>query len=62
MKILTFDRLALDKGIPYSRDHLRRLTKSGKVPSPLRLSESRIAWREEDIDEWLNSRPETGGV
>ncbi|MFO1247296.1 MAG: AlpA family phage regulatory protein [Alphaproteobacteria bacterium] len=57
MKILTFDRLGPDKGIPYSRDHLRRLTNSGKFPRPMQLSESRIAWRETDIDEWLNNRP-----
>lgn len=56
MKVLAFSDLR-QKGIPYGRDHLRRLTKAGKFPKPYQLSESRIAWRESDIDEWLKTRP-----
>lgn len=62
MKILTFEQLLSEKGVPYSRDHLRRLIKAGKFPSPFQLSESRIAWREADVDEWLNSRPVCSGT
>jgi prophage regulatory protein len=56
MNMLTFDRLR-SRGVPYSRDHLRRLTKAGKFPKPFQLSEGRIAWRESDVDEWLETRP-----
>lgn len=59
MNMLTFDRLR-DRGVPYSRDHLRRLTKAGKFPKPYQLSEGRIAWRESEVDEWLGSRPVSG--
>ncbi len=57
MKLITFDQLRPQKGIAYSRDHLRRLVKSGKFPTPLALSEHRIAWNEIDVEEWLKSRP-----
>ncbi|MGZ4998431.1 MAG: helix-turn-helix transcriptional regulator [Methylobacter sp.] len=33
------------------------MSKAGAFPAPLRLSERRIAWRTEDVDNWLNNRP-----
>lgn len=57
MRVLSFKQLRAEKGIPYTRVHLSRLINDGKFPLPIRLSEWRIAWREEDIDAWLASRP-----
>ena len=64
MKLITFDQLAPDKGIPYCRDHLRRKVKAGEFPKPIALSDSRIAWREDEVDDWLASRPrrDSGGL
>lgn len=57
MKLIPFDRLKPDKGIDYCRDHLRRKVKAGEFPTPVSLSDRRIAWREDEIDDWLASRP-----
>jgi prophage regulatory protein len=56
MKMISFDRLKPEKGIPYSRDHLRRKCKIGEFPQPIPLSDRRIAWDEAEIDLWLTER------
>jgi len=53
MRLLTFDELKLQKGIPYCRDHLRRLVKAGEFPKPLEVGARRIAWSEEEVDAHL---------
>ena len=58
MKLIDFKSLGPSKGINYSRDHLRRKTKAGEFPKPVALSDSRIAWREDEVDEWLASSPD----
>jgi hypothetical protein len=58
LKLIPFKNLHPEKGIPYVRDHLRRLWKAGKFPKPVALGDGgRIAFREDEIDEWLASRP-----
>jgi predicted DNA-binding transcriptional regulator AlpA len=61
MKLIDFKSLGPSKGINYSRDHLRRKAKAGEFPKPVALSDRRIAWREEEVDEWLASRPRRDG-
>lgn len=56
-RLITFAELNAQKGIAYSRDHLRRLTKSGLFPAPKAVSSARIAWVEADVDEWLKALP-----
>ncbi len=56
MKLLSFDQLAEAKGVPYSRDHLRRLVKAGTFPAPVPLSDKRIAWVESEVDQWVDQR------
>ena len=53
LKLIDFKRLGPEKGISYSRDHLRRKVRRGEFPRPLAISSSRIAWLEADIDAWL---------
>jgi prophage regulatory protein len=53
VKIITFQDLGPAKGVPYSRDHLRRLTKSGKFPKPVAVGDHRIGWIETEVDQWL---------
>lgn len=57
MKVVGFSQLKPIYGIPYTRDHLRRKVKAGEFPPPIQLSERMIAWREEDVEEWIRSRP-----
>jgi prophage regulatory protein len=53
LKIITYERLAADKGIPYSREHIRRLEIAGKFPKRVRLGEgpkARHGWIESELD------------
>jgi predicted DNA-binding transcriptional regulator AlpA len=52
LKLIDFKRLAPDKGITYSRDHLRRKVKANEFPAPISVSDHRIGWDEDEIDEW----------
>ncbi len=56
MRIITFDRLRPEKGVPYSRDHLRRMVKAGSFPAPISVGEARIGWIEAEVDRWLDER------
>ena len=40
-----------------SRVTLWRLEKSGQFPKRVNLTEARVGWAEEEIDEWIESRP-----
>jgi prophage regulatory protein len=44
------------RGVKYSRSQIRRLELAGKFPKPVRLSQVRKAWIEEDIETYLNQR------
>jgi len=48
--LIIFSELKPRKGIPYCRDHLRRLWKSGKFPKPVDVGPGRLAWIEAEID------------
>jgi prophage regulatory protein len=39
-----------------SRMSILRAVARGDFPRPLRLSSQRIAWRESDVADWINSR------
>jgi prophage regulatory protein len=56
MRVIVFERLRPEKGITYSRDHLRRKCGKGQFPKPIPLSEHRIAWVEAEVDAWLAER------
>lgn len=56
VRVLIFDEL-VERGIRYSRHHLRRKVRDGSFPAPIRLGDHRIAWHEEAIDTWLANRP-----
>ena len=46
------------KGIPFSREHLRRLEAAGKFPKRVRLAEGgdNYGYIEKEIDEYLAAR------
>jgi prophage regulatory protein len=56
MKLITFDRLLPLKGIQYSRDHLRRKVRAGEFPTPIQVSDHRVAWLEQEVDDWIVNR------
>ncbi|MFI5016055.1 MAG: helix-turn-helix transcriptional regulator [Hyphomicrobiales bacterium] len=56
MRLISFDRLAPEKGIDYSRDHLRRKVAAGEFPKPIPISTKKIAWVEAEVDAWLEAR------
>jgi prophage regulatory protein len=56
MRILSFEELRSEKGIPYSKVHLWRLERDGKFPKLVPLGESRHGWLVSEIDEWIVSR------
>lgn len=57
-RVLAFSDLRPQKGVPFTRQHLRRMVKDGSFPAPIELGPHRIGWLESSIDEWLQSRPE----
>jgi len=51
-RLLSYDDLRA-RGIPFSKIHLWRLAREGKFPAPVKLSHSRNAWVEEEVEHWL---------
>ena len=51
MKILSAKDVALKTSL--SVPHIRRAAKANRFPAPVKLSESRLGWLEEEIDAWL---------
>lgn len=39
------------------RDSIYRLANAGQFPRPRKISERASAWREDEIREWIESRP-----
>ena len=35
--------------------HIRRAAKKGIFPQPVKLSEARLGWLEDDIDKWVSA-------
>jgi predicted DNA-binding transcriptional regulator AlpA len=56
VRFLSYDELKSEKGIRYSRRHLRDLCRDGKFPRPVKVSEARIAWIEAEVDEWQTQK------
>jgi prophage regulatory protein len=54
-RLLTYADLC-ERGITYSRVHLRRLELAGKFPHHIDLGENKIAWFEDEIDTFLEER------
>ena len=58
MRIITFKELKSVKGIPFSREHIRRLEADGKFPKRVRLAPGGdyYGYVEKEIDEYLVAR------
>jgi hypothetical protein len=42
--------------VPFTRQHGARLEKRGEFPQRRQLGAGRVAWDEEEIEEWIRSR------
>ena len=42
--------------VPLSSTTLWRLCRSGAFPAPVRISTNAVAWRESDVEEWIQKQ------
>jgi prophage regulatory protein len=56
-KLVSKKELKSIHGIPYSFAHIARLEKAGLFPKRLMLGACRVAWFNDEIEEWKSSRP-----
>ena len=59
MRILSYQQLKSEKGIPYSRATLDHLEKAKKFPQRVRIGEGptgAIGWIESEVDELLGEK------
>lgn len=59
-RLLDFGGTCAFIGLPEERKtrlFLWRAARAGRFPAPLKLGEHRIAWRRDEIETWLESRP-----
>ncbi len=45
-----------ERGIPFTRVHLRRLEGAGKFPQHIDLGENTIAWFEDELDAFIEQK------
>ena len=55
-RALVYDQLKAEKGIPWSRQYIRRLEKAGRFPHHINLGRNTIAWLEDALDAFLEQR------
>jgi prophage regulatory protein len=56
-KLVSKKELKTIHGIPYTATHIGRLEKAGKFPKRIILGACRVAWFEDEVEEWKASRP-----
>ncbi len=55
-RFVSYSELKDRYGLPWTRQHIDRLIKVGKFPAKISLTEHRVGWWSDQIEEWLNSR------
>ena len=55
-RVLRFPQLR-ERGIDFTRKHLRTLESEGRFPRRIQLGKNSIGWLENAIDEWVATRP-----
>ena len=53
MKILSARAVSAKTSLSIA--YIRRATKAGKFPKPLKLSNARMGWLESDINDWVSA-------
>ncbi len=52
-------RPAVEAATGLSKSGLYKLVLEGRFPAPRRVGARAVAWRADDVDAWINSRPPT---
>lgn len=53
--LLRLPQVKITSGL--SRSSIYQNIKNGDFPTPIKIGKRAVAWRESDIQKWLNSRP-----
>ena len=56
-KLVTKRELRSVYGIPYCFAHIARLEKIEAFPARVRLSQNRVCWYADEVEDWIASRP-----
>ena len=56
LKLIRKEELCEMVGMPYRTIH--KLISEGRFPKAVKISSRMVAWREQDIRDWINSLPE----
>jgi prophage regulatory protein len=56
-KLVSKKELKTVHGIPYSFAHIARMEKAGQFPKRIQLGACRVAWWEDEVEDWKASRP-----
>lgn len=46
----------VNKRIPYSQVHLRRMERQGQFPRRVRVGANRVGWVRAEVEQWLQDR------
>jgi predicted DNA-binding transcriptional regulator AlpA len=55
-RALTYRQLKPEKGIPWTRQYIRRLERAGRFPHHIMIGANTIAWLEDELDRFLDER------
>lgn len=55
-RFISYPELKERYGLPWTRQHVDRLIKDGKFPPKVNLTEHRVGWWSDMIEEWIASR------
>ncbi|QOG17527.1 helix-turn-helix transcriptional regulator [Bradyrhizobium sp. SEMIA] len=55
-RILSFDDLRDQFGIPYTRRHLLNLELAKKFPARVPIGENRVGWIESEVQNWIERK------
>ena len=50
-------RPEVEQRVRLSPSRIYALMKMGEFPRPIRIASKAVAWRESDIEDWINKRP-----
>ena len=56
-KLVSKKELKSIYGVPYSFAHIARLEAAGEFPKRVKLGACRVAWWEDEVEDWKASRP-----
>ncbi len=55
-RFISYPELKDRYGLPWTRQHVDRLVKANKFPQKINLTEHRVGWWSDQVEEWLESR------